>query len=436
MTSPAPIVAMPPSFFQSCAPFRARAAKQRSAVLVSADRAVRTVLADELRGMRWAVEEADSAAEMFALLEQGGAAFCFIDGWLPDLEVRECVRELLLLFPETEVLPIDGTDVGAPAAKSALRTEALYALRKMQGRLDEPAENTAAIAQGAAVHPIENAPAALKLEEARLPEPAPAEAFSAASPDTLLPEFIGTAPELLEVSRRIRLVAHRKTPVLVHGATGTGKELVARALHRLSGRAGAKFIAINCAAIPEALVEAELFGHARGAFTGASGNRVGRIEAAAGGTLFLDEIGELPLLVQSKLLRFLESGEIQRIGENEPVRVDVRVVAATHRKLGAMAREGTFRLDLLQRLSVFLIQTPTLAGRTADIDALLDHGLRALGAEEAPKRLSALARARFHTHSWPGNVRELQHTLERAWILAGASAVIGAECMDFGEALY
>ncbi|RRA50298.1 sigma-54-dependent Fis family transcriptional regulator [Acidipila sp. EB88] len=250
-----------------------------------------------------------------------------------------------------------------------------------------------------------------------------------------LPEFIGRDTRMLEVSRRIRLVAHRSTPVLVHGPTGTGKELVARAIHRLSTRHEGRFVAINCAAIPEALVEAELFGHARGAFTGAVHARMGRIEAAAGGTLFLDEVGELPLPVQSKLLRFLESGEIQRVGENEAVRIDARIVAATHRKLGAMALEGTFRTDLLHRLAVFLVHTPALAGRIDDIDALLSHAMGRLGRTEPAKQLTAAARAKLRAHAWPGNVRELEHTVERAWILAGGAPAIDAECVDFGDSL-
>src|SRR5258708_13000808 len=160
-------------------------------------------------------------------------------------------------------------------------------------------------------------------------------------------------------SRRIRLVAPRSTPVLIEGPTGSGKELVAEALHRLSTRSHQPFVAINCAAIPEALLEAELFGHTRGAFTGAVQGRVGRIEAADGGTLFLDEIGEMPLALQSKLLRFVECGELQRVGDNETLKVDVRIIAATHRQLARRPQEGTFRSDLYYRLALFLIPTPS-----------------------------------------------------------------------------
>jgi DNA-binding NtrC family response regulator len=238
---------------------------------------------------------------------------------------------------------------------------------------------------------------------------------------------------MLELGRRIELVAARKTPVLVQGPTGTGKELVARALHRLSDRAAKPFVALNCAAIPEALLEAELFGHARGAFTGAVQRRVGRIEAAQGGTLFLDEIGEMPLALQSKLLRFLENGELQRVGENDPVYVDVRIVAATHQPLARRAKEGSFRADLFYRLAVFLVATPSLSDRAEDVPVLAEHFLEKTTSNGLPKRLSKEALHMLQAHSWPGNVRELQHVVERAVILSEDRSEILASDIEFSE---
>jgi DNA-binding NtrC family response regulator len=237
---------------------------------------------------------------------------------------------------------------------------------------------------------------------------------------------------MLEVSRRIRLVAPRMTPVLIEGPTGSGKELVAEALHRLSLRSRKPFVAINCAAIPEALLEAELFGHTRGAFTGAVQGRVGRIESADGGTLFLDEIGEMPLALQSKLLRFVESSELQRIGENETIKVDVRIVAATHRPLAQHTETGAFRADLYYRLAVFLIRTPSLSEHPEDLPVLVEHFMQKMGRDEPVKRVDAGALAKLAAHGWPGNVRELEHVLERAAILAGDEPLLTAQEIDFG----
>jgi DNA-binding NtrC family response regulator len=207
---------------------------------------------------------------------------------------------------------------------------------------------------------------------------------------------------------------------------------VAEALHRLSPRSRKPFVAINCAAIPEELLEAELFGHTRGAFTGAVKGRIGRIESADGGTLFLDEIGEMPLGLQSKLLRFVESGELQRVGDNETVKVDVRIIAATHRPLAEHTKAGSFRADLYYRLAVFLIRTPSLAEHAQDLPLLVEHFMQRLGREEPVKHVDEKAMVRLTLHDWPGNVRELEHILERGSILAGQEPVLTERELDFG----
>lgn len=230
-----------------------------------------------------------------------------------------------------------------------------------------------------------------------------------------------------ELAWLIRLVAPRSTSVLIEGATGTGKELVARAVHTLSPRAAKPFVTLNCAAIPESLLEAELFGHTRGAFTGAVQSRVGRVEAAHGGTLFLDEIGEMPIALQAKMLRFLENGEIQRIGGNETVRVDVRIVAATHQPLKQRSAENAFRLDLYHRLAVFPVRVPSLSDRMEDLPALSRLFLERFGHDQPIKRISQAATQRLREYHWPGNIRELAHVLERAAILSEDRPEIAAD---------
>jgi transcriptional regulator with GAF, ATPase, and Fis domain len=242
-----------------------------------------------------------------------------------------------------------------------------------------------------------------------------------------LPEMVGDSPGMVELARMVRLVAPTSTTVLIQGDTGTGKELVARAVHRLSPRANRPILVLNCAAIPEALLEAELFGHTRGAFTGAVQSRTGRIEAAHGGTLFLDEIGEMPLALQAKMLRFLESGELQRVGDNETLHVNVRVVAASHQPLLQRSVERAFRLDLYHRLAVFPVHVPALRDRMEDVLPLAAHLLAKLGEVMPMKRLSSGGAMKLMEHDWPGNVRELAHVLERGAILAEDRREIAAE---------
>ncbi len=239
------------------------------------------------------------------------------------------------------------------------------------------------------------------------------------------PVIIGEAPTLKQVSMAIQRAAATETTVLLEGESGTGKELFARALHALSSRASGPFVAINCAAIPESLLEAELFGYERGAFTGATQRKMGKFEVAHRGTLFLDEIGELPLALQGKILRAIEDHSFERLGGTVPIRPDVRVVAATNRVLRQAVRSRQFREDLFFRLSVFPIVIPPLRERREDVPILARHFIervcRELGKRSlllAPAALDALVE-----YSWPGNVRELQNCLERAVILADGDAI-------------
>jgi transcriptional regulator with GAF, ATPase, and Fis domain len=222
--------------------------------------------------------------------------------------------------------------------------------------------------------------------------------------------------------------------VLLTGESGTGKEVFARAIHHESSRADGPFVALNCAALPEALVESELFGHERGAFTGADKLKRGRFELAAGGTLFLDEIGELTPAVQAKLLRVLQERQYERVGGTTTLEADIRLIAATNRELERAVADGRFREDLYYRVAVFRIHLPTLRERGEDVLLLADHFGRELGAkmERQPPRFSGEVRELLVTHSWPGNVRELQNAIERALILA-ENALISAEHLGIGS---
>jgi len=230
--------------------------------------------------------------------------------------------------------------------------------------------------------------------------------------------IIGSSPAMQALYRKIRKVAPANATVLIQGESGTGKELVARALHNLSKRAKAPLISVNCAAIPESLIESELFGHEKGAFTGASAARTGLVEAAHGGTLFLDEIGELPLEAQARLLRVLQEGEIRRIGSVQSQKVDVRLIAATHRRLKRLAHSGQFREDLFYRLNVISLELPPLRERGQDVLEIARSFLQKQNATlGSTLYLSKAAEQAILHYDWPGNVRELENAIERAAIL-------------------
>ena len=242
--------------------------------------------------------------------------------------------------------------------------------------------------------------------------------------------MIGSCSQMQELFRRIRKVAQTNSTVLINGESGTGKELVARGIHDLSNREGQEMISVNCAAIPENLIESELFGHEKGAFTGATATRTGLVEAANGGTLFLDEIGELPLEAQARLLRVLQENEIRKVGSVQSRKVDVRLVAATHRDLKQLVEDGLFREDLFYRINVMTLLIPPLRERGSDVlqlaDAILQRTCRRL---KAPTMVFSVGASQsIATYTWPGNVRELENAIERAVVLA-ESAEIGEELL-------
>ena len=238
-------------------------------------------------------------------------------------------------------------------------------------------------------------------------------------------QTVWASAAMREVIGQVEHVAASETRVCIRGETGTGKELIARTLHEKSQRRGGPFVSLNCAAIPAELMESELFGHEKGSFTGAAARHIGKFEQAHRGTLFLDEIGDMPLMMQAKLLRVLEEGEIERVGGDGPLAVDVRVVVATHRDLEEQVRSGAFREDLYHRIFVFPIVLPPLRERTDDIPALAEHFVRQFAEQNnwKPKKFSEEATERLKQYTWPGNVRELRNVIERALLLASGDTV-------------
>jgi len=417
--------------------------ESRTALVVSAETRLRQALAESLKGLRWRVREASGGAQAMMLLESSAFEAMILDDWLPDLQAHELAELVRIAHPRMDLLLLDGRaesrDADQDAVASPRRNELLHAMREARRVAGDPvrpvpagsAEPDVLMVGGEKSLSMRGADALRVLENgsvtdgSRRPLQGAAPSVSRITADPL-PGVIGSSRAMQEVAWLARMVAPRTTTVLLEGETGTGKEVIARALHKLSPRAARPFAVLNCAAIPESLLEAELFGHARGAFTGAVQSRMGRIEAAHGGTLLLDEIGEMPVSMQAKMLRFLESGELQRVGDNDITRVDVRLIAATHQPLEKNTADGSFRLDLYHRLAVFPIEVPPLRERLEDIPALAQHFLHDLAEGAPPKRLREDALARLFQHDWPGNVRELMHVLERAMILSGQSQQIGA----------
>jgi DNA-binding NtrC family response regulator len=368
-------------------------------LVASPSNVVRQRVLDNLRSPARRFEQATGGAEALVHLESGFWQVLFLDRRLPDLDAEELSQTVRRRFPGIEVVLLDSENdaevAGVPENERPLR--GAWPAAPVAGSAD----NDSAC-------------------DRHWPD-------ATCKAETPLPGMIGNSHIMQPVYRLVRLLAPRNTTVLITGPTGCGKELVARAIHQLSPRAARGFAVVNCAAIPETLLEAELFGYARGAFTGAVQPYLGRIQSAQGGTLFLDEIGEMPLSLQPKLLRFLEQKELQRLGSAEIVRVDARVVSATNAHLISLVREGKFREDLYYRLCAFPIEIPPLRDRPEDIGQLAAHFLEKFSVPLPTPQLSNTALQLLKTQPWPGNIRELQNVIERALILANDQTVIRLE---------
>jgi two-component system NtrC family response regulator len=320
------------------------------------------------------------------------------------------LTEMLALKPDTKVIVASGHG----ARESALKAIALGAYDFYRKPVDID-ELGLIVARAFHLHGIE-------AENRRLES-------VAGEGSTVLGSIISASPEMLKVARTIERVATADVSVMLLGASGTGKELLARAVHEKSRRVKGQFVAINCAAIPENLLEAELFGYERGAFTGAVKTTPGKIELAQGGTLFLDEVGDIPLPLQVKLLRFLQERVIERIGGRAPIAVDTRIVCATHQDLDAMTADGRFREDLYYRLAEIVVRIPSLAERPGDAVLLARHFAHRFAREMNPRvtGLAPDALAAIDAYGWPGNVRELENRLKRAVIMADGKTVSAAD---------
>jgi DNA-binding NtrC family response regulator len=381
-------------------------------LLVDDEHAFREVIAERLGDHGYRVEQAGTGEEALDRLSDFAFDILITDLRLPGVDGRQVLDEAFARYPEITAIVITGYG-GVREAVDVTRLGA-------EGFITKPFQFEELL------HELSTAAEKrrLKSENAYL--------RAQLQDRTRLDGIIGRTPIMMRLFELIRTVAATPSTVLITGDTGTGKELAARAIHDASPRRNQRFVALNCSAIPETLLEAEIFGHVRGAFTGAIANRPGRLEQANRGTLFLDEIGTMSQALQAKLLRVLQSREFERVGDSQTIKVDVRVVAATNSDLKKMVAAGEFREDLFYRLNVIPVHMPALRERRADIPLLAQHFLDRLAAESQPPRgrvtLTQEAQQALMAFDWPGNVRQLENVIERAFALSpGRSQIVAAD---------
>ncbi len=381
--------------------------ESKSVLVVDDDAQIRSLLADLLKSNGYAVRQAKTGAEAVASVEKQRPALVMMDVKLPDQDGLDVLKALKKQRPELEVIVMTAFGGSSSAIKAMEQGAYDYVTKPFDiddllatlHRVFEHAEMSSEVAT-------------LRLELGK----------SAAERERI----VGSSRPMLEVYKLIGKVAAADATVLISGESGTGKELVAEALHRASKRNPHPLVKVSCAALPETLLEAELFGHEKGSFTGAMTMRKGRFEAANKGTIFLDEIGEMTLGTQTKLLRILQEREFERIGSNVPIKVDLRVIAATNRNLAEDVDAGRFREDLYYRLNVIHIHMPPLRERMDDLPLLVEHFLAKFRfqPDAIPTTISEEAMARLMDHDWPGNVRELENAIERAVVLSRGQPIM------------
>ncbi len=367
------------------------------------DRAIRTVVSQALGRHGYEVRATGEVATLWSWLEDGHGDLVITDVVMPDGNGLDLIPRIKRIRPEMRIIVMSAQTTLLTAVKAAERGAFEYLpkpfdLKELVGVVGR------ALAQQA---PREAAPPREAAEEDRLP-------------------LIGRSPAMQEIYRTLARLMSTDLSVMIYGESGTGKELVARALHDYGKRRNGPFVAINMAAIPRELIESELFGHERGAFTGATNRAPGKFELAAGGTLFLDEIGDMPLEAQTRLLRVLQEGEYTTVGGRSPIRADARIVAATHQDLRKLSQQGLFREDLFYRLNVVPIRLPPLRERVEDVPELAIHFLRRAASDGLPeKALDAAAISALKAHRWPGNVRELENLMRRLAALYSEETIGG-----------
>src|SRR6516165_1663586 len=366
-------------------------------LIVDDEAPLREAIAERLGDHGFVVEQAGSGEDALARLSEFAFDVIITDLRLPGVDGRAVLDAALERYPDIIAIIITGYGTVKDAVNAIKQGAADFVTKPFQF--------------DALLHVLNSA-----LEQRRL-RSENAYLRSQLEDRYRIDGLVGRSPVMRNLFHLLETVAATSSTILITGETGTGKELAARAIHHNSPRRANRFVALNCSAIPETLLEAELFGHVRGAFTGAVGTRQGRLEQANKGTLFLDEVGTMSPALQAKLLRVLQEREFERVGDSHTIRIDVRILAATHSDLARMVADGAFREDLFYRLNVIPVTLPPLRDRREDIPLLVQHFLQKLGAEQVPPRtvtMSQEAMRRLMAHPWPGNVRQLENIVERA----------------------